>query len=90
MIKKEALAEAKKQLTLGEYARDSKEHKKLLNLLVKYGKYKGKQEEEKIYELPQSSVLNINKQCDIYVFEKYKEEYLILYTKGRVSTKIKR
>ena len=41
--KKEALAEAKKQLTLGEYARDSIEHKKLLNLLVKYVKYKGNQ-----------------------------------------------
>ena len=63
-------------MTLGEYARDSKEHKKLLNLLVKYGKYKGKQEEEKIYELPQSSVLNIYKDSFIYVFEKYIEEYL--------------
>ena len=87
--KKEALAEAKKQLTLGEYARDSKEHKKLLNLLVKYGKYKGKQEEEKIYELPQSSVLNINKQCDIYVFEKYKEEYLSYIRKEGFQLKLK-
>lgn len=87
--KKEALAEAKKQLTLGEYARDSKEHKKLLNLLVKYGKYKEKQEEEKIYELPQSSVLNINKQCDIYVFEKYKEEYLSYIRKEGFQLKLK-
>lgn len=61
----------------------------MLNLLVKYGKYKGKQEEEKIYELPQSSVLNINKQCDIYVFEKYKEEYLSYIRKEGFQLKLK-
>ena len=69
--------------------KDKKWDSQILSLVTSIYKYKGKQEEEKIYELPQSSVLNINKQCDIYVFEKYKEEYLSYIRKEGFQLKLK-
>lgn len=86
---KRAKSEQKKEQSVNQYPRDSKERLLLLRYLVQYGKYRGVFNGQRVYELPEWTVRKVNVRCDEDLFPQNKGEYISYLRRKNIPLKLK-